>query len=184
MMKKTILSLAVLLASSIGVSALAQTPGQNARQAVDATTAATVDAKKVKGERKNAPKHNPFEGLNLTEQQQARLDALKPTAEQRAQAKAEKQAKKEADRKARFEQRAQQRRDYLAKVKAILSPEQYMQFLENNYVDNAPAKKMMGKKAGRKDGDRKDARRDDRKGGMKHKGGQRPDGGRQQPDKK
>ena len=31
----------------------------------------------------------------------------------------------------------QNRRDYLAKVKNILTPEQYVQFLENNYVDQA-----------------------------------------------
>ncbi len=39
----------------------------------------------------------------------------------------------------------QYRKDYLAKVKAILTPEQYVQFLENSYV-NQVSKDRAGKK--------------------------------------
>lgn len=74
-----------------------------------------------------------FDGIQLTDAQKAQLKAI-PTP-----------GKKQADRqqKAR-EERAKQRKadrlEYLASVKAILTPEQYVQFLENSFV-NAPAKR-------------------------------------------
>ncbi len=56
-------------------------------------------------------------------------DCCKDKAEKKdkAQAKAEKQAKRAENR----QKMIQNRRDYLAKVKNILTPEQYVQFLEN-----------------------------------------------------
>lgn len=131
-MKKTIFSLAILLAASTGFSAIAQ----------NATPAPSKETKANKAEKRNFP--NPFEGLNLTEQQKTQLQALapaKPTQEQKEQMK----AKKQEAAKAKMEKRAQAKRDYLAKVKAILTPEQYTQFLENNFVNQSM-------KAARKDG--------------------------------
>lgn len=131
-MKKTFLSIAVLLASIAGVSASAQTTAD--------ATAAKTKTECTKGcAAKGAPAYNPFAGLNLTEQQQSQLQALKTQmkdakakeAKTREAAKAERQAQK----KQKMEARVQARRDYLAKVKNILTPEQYIQFLENSYVD-------------------------------------------------
>lgn len=69
-----------------------------------------------------------FEGLNLTEQQQAQIKAIQE--EQRAKC-----AKDKADCKAQKEARAEQRRacraEYLAKIKSVLTPEQYTAYLEN-----------------------------------------------------
>ncbi|WP_297071142.1 Spy/CpxP family protein refolding chaperone [uncultured Duncaniella sp.] len=147
-MKKTILSIAVLLASMAGITASAQS--QNASPQAK-TVCATGNCTK-----KDAPKYNPFQGLNLTEKQQAELQALKPAkgakctnGEKNASCSKNSQsctkgnkdkqqlsqAEKQAQRKQFAEQRLQNRRDYLAKVKNILTPEQYVQFLENSYVD-------------------------------------------------
>lgn len=87
----------------------------------------------------------PFDGLNLTEDQktkikalgQAKFDARNAKKAEKAQAKA--QAK--ADRR---EARNAARREELAKIKEILTPEQYVQFLENSWVD---AKKDFGPRA-------------------------------------
>ena len=88
---------------------------------------------------------NPFEGLNLTADQQAKLEALRP------QGKCDGSGKQNCDKKrdncplngdAKVDRR-QAKRDYLAKVKAILTPEQYVTFLENMAVsghDKAPGK--------------------------------------------
>ncbi len=146
-MKKTILSLAILLASSAGITAIAQTPAQQAQKAN------STEIKAPKGERPQAL--DLFQGLNLTEQQKAQLKDLKPEVpkekraemmakhkadrqkqlEERKKARSEYKAKEKARKQEQTQQRKQARRDYLAKVKAILTPEQYIQFLENNFVD-------------------------------------------------
>ncbi|MBD5173133.1 MAG: hypothetical protein HDT08_00660 [Bacteroidales bacterium] len=99
-----------------------------------------------------------FENLNLTDGQKAKIKDLKES-----QMKAREDRKKEAR-----AQRDNARKDYLANLKTILTPEQYVQFLENNYM-------AAGKRGG------KDMKRGDRKGGkdMKsdfRKGGKGKDG--------
>lgn len=165
-MKKTFLSIAVLLASIAGVSASAQTTAD--------ATAAKTKTECTKGcAAKGAPAYNPFAGLNLTEQQQSQLQTLKTQmkdakakeAKTREAAKAERQAQK----KQKMEARVQARRDYLAKVKNILTPEQYVQFLENSYVDQGM------KQPGGRHGNMAKANRHGKKdqamrGGKNHKG--------------
>lgn len=178
-MKKTILSIAVLFASVAGFSASAQTP--------NTTTCPKAKTECTKGcAKKDAPRYNPFAGLNLTDKQKAELQALKPgkdakckdagkecKSKKECKAKDLSKAEKQAFRKQAIEKRQQGRRDYLAKVKNILTPEQYVQFLENNYVDagmkGAPGHGKMaqgkhhGKKAHAFRGDRKH-KADSRKG--------------------
>ena len=111
---------------------------------------------------------NPFEGLNLTADQQAKLEALKQNCPMKAdKQKADKQDKKN-DRKAdMMAKRIQGKRDFLAQVKSILTPEQYVQFLENSCVNgqnrqgkmNHP-QKMDGKKGPKGDGHKRPDRRD------------------------
>lgn len=131
----------------------------------------TLDAKKCDKKDCKAQRPSPFDGLNLTADQQTKLDQLRDDARKeqqaiRQQAQADRQKARE-DGKA-FAEKA--RKDYLAKVKEILSPEQYVQFLENAYVNNAPhakgAQLRNGKMRPAKDGAKI---KGDRKG-------QRPDG--------
>lgn len=94
---------------------------------------------------------NPFAGLQLTQQQQEKLAAI-PTPKQVMQAarQNDKDNKAQADtsKAARAEKRqiARNIRDnYLKQVKAVLTPDQYVQFLENYYV-SAPGKAQKGDK--------------------------------------
>ena len=65
-MKKKILSIALVLAGLMGSSAMAQSPSTT--QQATQTVASAPNAKKMA---------NPFEGLNLSEKQQAELKALR-----------------------------------------------------------------------------------------------------------
>lgn len=96
----------------------------------------------------------PFEGIKLSDKQKDALKALdesrkadfeKKMADKRAerdakkaQKIAEKNNKKEEmmkQREAAKAQREADRKEYLKKVKSILSADQYLQFLENSYVN-------------------------------------------------
>ncbi len=73
-----------------------------------------------------------FEGLNLTDAQKTQIKAVKE--EQMAARKAAFDAKKQAKQEQKAQKRgdrAEERKAYLAKIKAILTPEQYVQYLEN-----------------------------------------------------
>lgn len=155
-MKRKVLSIAVLLASVFTVSSMAQNPSCS-QQCVNAS-----ECQAQKGKCK--AQYSPFAGLNLTDKQKSELKALKPSKEQIQAQKDKVKAQKNADRQQRFEQKMQNRKDYLAKVKAILTPEQYVQFLENSYVN------LSIDRSGKKGKENKDRRHN---GGKKEMKGQR-----------
>ena len=129
-MKKIIIALSILAASTLGLAA--QTQNKTAGQPDKEYAKKHADGKKQK---KAA---DPFAGLNLTEQQRQKLTDL------RAQSKAGKAANDSTERARRAEHAAKaktMRADYLKNVKAILTPEQYVMFLENNYINAAPGHK-------------------------------------------
>ena len=148
-MKKLFVSMMMAGALLLGSTAYAQT---------DATSGATAKAKTEKacngekacpncpnGELKGSKKaYSPFDGIQLTNDQQQRLQVLRQglgpvqltpemkakikenpslTPEQKQQLKAEKKAKK-----------AEAKKNYLNGVKEILTPDQYVVFLENVYL--------------------------------------------------
>lgn len=115
------------------------------------------------------PRFNPFEGLNLTSEQQEKLKVLRQglgnampkkeklskeqkksiTAEQKKQMKAERKAKK-----------LEVKKNYLTGVKEILTPDQYVMYLENIYINTPDVKmkasdKRKGIKEPRKPSDKK-----------------------------
>lgn len=100
--------------------------------------------KALKGQKGNHPKFNPFDGVQLTADQQQKLQVLQQglgpvqltpemkakikenpnlTPDEKAQIKAERKAKK-----------METKKKYLNGVKEILTPEQYVVFLENVYL--------------------------------------------------
>ncbi len=94
----------------------------------------------------------PFADLNMTAEQQTKLQALQTEVQQQKQAKRE-ELKSNRD-KAREEGKKyaqDSRKDYLAKVKAILTPEQYVQFLENSYLNAQPGRQKSTRIEGRAD---------------------------------
>lgn len=165
-MKKTILSLAVLFATTFSFSAFAQAPA--------AENAAC-------GEKTECCQNALFEGITLTPDQQTKLQELNAS---RAKAAKERKEAAKAERKAKGDNKKAARKDYLNSVKSVLTPEQYVIFLENAYV-NAPAK--MGTrdgKAAHKDmkGDKRV--RDGKKGNFDGHKKINPDGPKSRPEKK
>lgn len=168
-MKKKVLGLALIALSLAGFSAAAQ---QNA----DTKAQGKELRKELKGQRHGERKHiNPFEGLNLTEAQQGSLQQLDNKRKEARKAQA--QAGKESRQKMKTEMRGQRkaaRKAYLDEVKAILTPEQYVNFLENNYLNAAGRKghksAMHSAKGDKKKGQR-DGRRGDKQGKRQNDGG-------------
>ena len=140
-MKKIIMAIA-LGAAGIGAAFAAQPAANTDNSTCTAATECTAPKQCCA----NTPKCSPFEGLNLTPEQQAKIDDLRKTCtEQRQQARAERK-KADADRR---QARENGRRDMLAKIKEILTPEQYVTFLENNFVKAGNKSGKGGKDAAR-----------------------------------
>lgn len=137
-MKKQIISLAIAAFALTSFTSVAQNPASAAtKNCTNKECAATKGNKDSK-----RPAYNPFEGLNLSADQQAKLDALQ--AEQKAARDAKRTAdktKKQEARNAQKEAKKAERKAQLDKIKAILTPEQYVTFLENQYLTGHGASK-------------------------------------------
>jgi len=129
-MNKKILVAALCLCAIVAPSAFAQQP--------DNSNAPNMECSARKVGKRGADASNPFEGLNLTADQQTKLKALKEECKARAEQR--KEAKKE-----RKEVVCKARAEHLAKIKEILTPEQYIKFLENSYLNAGKFDKKMGK---------------------------------------
>lgn len=104
-----------------------------------------------KNARHHGPHRNFFEGLNLTPDQQSQLDALRPRRQDCQNC--DTAANGQCDRKkgvcngGKFQPRHDGSRrgmpaEYVGKVKEILTPEQYVQFLENIVIAPAPGQRQ------------------------------------------
>lgn len=169
-MKKKILSISVLLASIFTISSVAQNPASQSCQPAQPCQTTQCGNSQCPDDQQC---QSVFAGLNLTDKQKEEIKSLKPSKEQIQEQKLKNKAKKDAERQQRREQRQQSRKDYLSKIKAILTPEQYVQFLESNYLTqgiksdkNKPGKNRKGNK---------------RNNGHRHSGAK--DTNRQAPDK-
>lgn len=132
-MKKFIISSTLFLAALAGgLTASAQTqtcPQNNCTKQTQCTAAqncgqqnctpgsCTPQSCAPGARRGGAARCNAFEGLNLSDQQKSQLQALGQDCKVQRD-------KKQCD----------GRKERLAKIKTILTPEQYTQFLENNFV--------------------------------------------------
>lgn len=124
-MKKFLLALAVV-AMTAGMANAA-----NDHKRCDNTSAAKCEKTVCPDQKQGACELREFQGIELTDAQKTKLKALK--SECRAKKIEAKQAK--IDEKARkVEARRADRQAYLEKVKAILTPEQYTKYLENQKV--------------------------------------------------
>lgn len=174
-MKKKILSAAILLFGLTAMSVSAQEKATSEKQCTEQTDCAKQKAhgKKEKKNRrdKNEAKvemrehrqmcraqFNPFEGLDLTEQQQSQLEALR--AEFRPSREEMKDDAKDGKKDFK-EEMTKSRETYLAKVKEILTADQYVKFLENSFNTQAP--KMNNHHIKKMDGNVKDKARHDAK---------------------
>lgn len=133
-MKKTILTLTLATAALFSTSAFAQSAanGNGSCPAIPCGAPCGPDYNC------NAPcpylqnpdscMMNPFASLNLTADQQAKVKELRNKKFQQ----------KTKDIKSKQELRQAKRQAYLYDLKSILTPEQYVQYLENSYI-NGPA---------------------------------------------
>lgn len=169
-MKKKILGLAVAI---FAVGTLSSFAANANDKKADKQCCQKQQCDKKDGECKKADRKcpNPFEGLNLTADQQTKLDALKSSA----------CCKERKDNKESRVDPRQAKRDFLAKVKDILTPEQYVTFLENNFAN---ARTHMGK--AQRPGNKKDMKgqRPGKQGDNKAKKDQRPEKRQSNQDKK
>lgn len=155
-MKKIFVSMMLATALLVGGSAYAQTTDGNtgATQKKEQCDNCKGDKsgkskKDGKGKKAMRSQFNPFDGIQLTPDQQQRLQVLQQglgpvvldkaqqekipmnkdlTPEQKKQLKEEKKAQKQEAKK-----------NYLKGVKETLTPDQYVIFLENCYLYSAPA---------------------------------------------
>lgn len=131
-MKKKILSIALVMAALCGMPAMAQNQNTSKGTCTKSEKSdSTTCCNRTKGERP-ARNRNPykeiFAGLNLTPEQQTALDALRLARPERGQRR---------DSTATRPDPKQSYRDYLKGVKQILTPEQYVVFLENVVVEQS-----------------------------------------------
>ena len=145
-MKKTIVSMMLAVALLAGGTVYAQT---------DATTGATTQKENVKKDKKGnkgfkankgnmSSRFNPFDGVQLTDDQQQRLQVLQQglgpvqlSPEQQAKIPENKNLTPEQKKQLKNERKAKKqeaKKNYLNGVKEILTPDQYVIFLENCYL--------------------------------------------------
>lgn len=163
-MKKTIIGISLILSGLFASTAVAQTPATPQKK-----VAKTEQTCPKGGECDKAERPCPFDQVTgITAEQKAKLQALTPKKDKEA-AKAEKQAKRQ-------EQKAKRdtaRKDYLNSVKQILTPEQYVEFLEISFVNQGGPRKP-GMEKGAQKMEKQGGHKMGKKGDMKMKG-QRPE---------
>ena len=157
-MKKFFLASALVLMGAASMVAQ-RADRQNTNCAATPCTENIACAQTACGPRNNCM--DMFQGLDLTAEQQTQIQALQTECRQQAQAQRE---NARASRQAAAADRQQAKRDKLARFKAILTPEQYVAFLENAFVNAGPSQ---GARMGNRDGSRQHgnchaARRDNR----------------------
>ncbi len=127
-MKKSILSTAVLAVSLFSFSAMAQKPADCNTTTCPVKECPATACAPGKQCLPGRPEVNHFSGLNLTQEQKDKLATLK----QQRKAKCEANAKAQENRGRQCDSIARcGKKEYLDGVKAILTPDQYVVFLEN-----------------------------------------------------
>ncbi len=129
-MRKKLFAAAILAISAAAATpAFAQQNNCNTQNCNQESNCITEQCQPNCNDKRDCNRPCPFDGLNLSAAQKDKLKQLNSERKQEAC------QKRDAACKARAEQGKSCRKDYLQKVKEILSPEQYVQFLENNYVN-------------------------------------------------
>lgn len=157
-MKKQLITLAFAAVGFISMNAFAQAPSNKEGKARRANNTECVNPAQCANPNEckaKRPVCNPFEGLNLTDAQKTKLEAIpnprKVAQEMKQAAKAD---SIKTDKAAVKAMRKDIRSNYLRQVKDVLSADQYVTFLENYFV-NAPAsgkhhKDIKGNRGGKK----------------------------------
>lgn len=167
-MKKIVLSLCIALLSSgiIFAGNSDQSPAAQDQTNQVALGYSGKDKGQRHGNKDKSSKKNPFEGLNLNEAQMMKIKELRKSVFSKIDSTKENQDKnisKEAKKELKKQWKSQykdSKKKYLEGLKGILTSEQYVQFLENNYLDSG--NKYMGNKTKKHD-NKKDQKGKERK---------------------
>lgn len=151
-MKKRIFSiaLAALAVLTVTTSAFAAKPEGSCDNNTECQAPGKKKCNKQKQDRRehcqgaDSAMCNPFEGLNLTAEQTQAIKAI-PTPHEVMKAAKQQQGDSNTCTRTMM---LDVRKNYLAQVKQVLTPEQYTQFLENFYVKQMPMKGKKDKKEG------------------------------------
>lgn len=171
-MKKFLtLAVAVLAVTGMSISAtsLSNQNSDNPKEKTEKKKEKKGDRQRVGADGHGQRLYNPFEGLNLTEEQQKKIGSLTPYVTYKAPKSAEccvgdtaaccQGEGQECCQGSTPEQLKQAAKDKLNEIKAILTPEQYQQYLENVAVGT-----MIHAKQGVRQGDKnKDSKKDKKK---------------------
>lgn len=163
-MKKIFVSMMLAVAMIAGGSVYAQTDGTTGATAQKENVEKGKSKKGSKGDRMKGKgersRFNPFDGIQLTEDQQQKLQLLQQglgpvqlDKEQQAKIPENKNLTDEQKKQLREERKAamkQRKQNYLKGVKETLSPDQYIIFLENCYL-YTPQDQGKGMRTGDKD---------------------------------
>lgn len=161
-MKKYLMTMAVVAASMMTMSAFAQTVrtgnGDSCKKAKEGKCVVSRQCSKSDSTCRKAA-YNPFEGLNLTEQQQARLQAIPRPGKVAATAvNGARGAGVQQNVPAKKAIRRDIRANYLKEIQQVLTPEQYVKYLENYYISAKPGKQAKpGEAKGIKQGHKRHA---------------------------
>lgn len=138
--------------TALALSAGAMTAQTPANQTRKERTAKTTRLNGYVCKNDSAP--CPFSSLNLSADQKSKIQALDTNM----------QAQRKERRDSRQAQRSNSRKEYLAGLKSILTPEQYTQFLEDSFVNKAmkPSKRGDRNRADRSG--RPERRKDSKRG--------------------
>lgn len=121
-MKRTILSIALVAVATLMLTAVANNNDANENLTHDKCKKECCDNNKIKrGKHHKARMFNPFEGITLSDSQKEQLKAKA----------LERKANREEMMKAHSDENKKMRKQYLEDLKIVLTPEQYMQYLEN-----------------------------------------------------
>jgi Spy/CpxP family protein refolding chaperone len=139
-MKRKFLGLAVIAASMMAFSAMAQMPQSQPDQAPDREMPQQEDMRPDRGcpqAERPCPKANPFESLNLSDDQKSKLQQLRQDrdAKRREQDKAFMEQKHREDSLKMVDMR-NERKEYLNQIKSIIGSDKYVTLLENLVLDN------------------------------------------------
>lgn len=129
-MKKSILVITMAVVAAMGFNVSAQEKNCKKDCKKDKKECARFDEKKMCKE-----EVNPFANLNLTDKQKEQLKALGENCKKKKfECEKAKRDSAKAQREARMKAQHQERENFLKEIKSILTTEQYVQFLENEFL--------------------------------------------------
>lgn len=142
-MKKNVLSIAVIAVALFAFGANAQNPDKSQRPACLVEGCTQHQHNDYKPHRPSG--YNPFEGIELTDAQKTKIAEMRKNNKEALKQKAEAQRKVREENKMKRDSIIRSGKlNQLRQLKEILTPEQYVTYLENKIVNQPSFRKTKG----------------------------------------